>query len=168
MPQTGPGSASKSTGASASSAAASSGTVEPGVRRKYASIHEAVRVGDVEELERMVRDNASVNEVDQREKFTSLHWAAYVGALEVVFSPHILLFALHFFATIRIIRHFFTNKILENDTSFLLITHILGLAGIPESHIFNLPIVYALAVVARRRFQCCDTPGMDGCTHCGH
>lgn len=36
------------------------------------------------ELERMVKEGASLNEVDEKEKFTPLHWAAYLGALEAL------------------------------------------------------------------------------------
>ena len=43
-----------------------------------------MKAGDVEELEGMVKDGASVNELDDtRDKFTPMHWAAYRGALEV-------------------------------------------------------------------------------------
>ena len=47
------------------------------------SIHDAVRSGDVLELESMVKRGASINEVDARDKFTALHWASHCGALEV-------------------------------------------------------------------------------------
>ena len=54
------------------------------VEHKYESVHEAVRHGDVEELEAMVKDGASINEIDgTKDKFTPLHWACHVGALEV-------------------------------------------------------------------------------------
>ncbi len=51
---------------------------------KYSSIHDAVRNGDVRELEAMVKNGASVNEVDNtKDKFTPVHWACHRGALEV-------------------------------------------------------------------------------------
>ncbi len=51
---------------------------------KYSSIHDAVRNGDVRELEAMVKNGASVNEVDStKDKFTPVHWACHRGALEV-------------------------------------------------------------------------------------
>lgn len=46
------------------------------------SIHEAVRHGSIEQLTEMVKNGASVNEVDKTHKFTPTHWACYVGALE--------------------------------------------------------------------------------------
>ncbi|XP_064615076.1 ankyrin repeat domain-containing protein 42-like [Liolophura sinensis] len=46
------------------------------------SIHEAVRAGNVAELEMMVKNGASVNEVEDRDKFTPLHTACNVGSLE--------------------------------------------------------------------------------------
>ena len=55
-------------------------------RRQYrfSSIHEAVQNGDVQELEGMVRDGASVNEIDcTKDRFTPMHWACHRGALEV-------------------------------------------------------------------------------------
>ena len=52
---------------------------QPQLRTRYGSIHEAVKAGDTVELERMVKEGASVNEVDEKEKFTPLHWAAYIG-----------------------------------------------------------------------------------------
>lgn len=52
-------------------------------KTKHASIHEAVKNGDVEEIIAMVKAGASINEVDQENKFTPLHWAAHSGALEV-------------------------------------------------------------------------------------
>ena len=58
----------------------------PATRRQYkfSSIHEAVQNGDVGELEGMVRDGASVNEIDStKDRFTPMHWACHRGALEV-------------------------------------------------------------------------------------
>ena len=53
---------------------------------KYASIHDAVKNGDVKELEVMFKEGASLNEIDAtRHRFTPLHWACHVGALEVCF-----------------------------------------------------------------------------------
>ncbi|XP_077987625.1 ankyrin repeat domain-containing protein 42-like isoform X2 [Glandiceps talaboti] len=50
---------------------------------KYlASVHEAVRNGDVLELESMVKRGASINEVDAKDKFTPLHWACHAGSIE--------------------------------------------------------------------------------------
>uniref|UniRef100_A0A1I8H5C3 ANK_REP_REGION domain-containing protein n=1 Tax=Macrostomum lignano TaxID=282301 RepID=A0A1I8H5C3_9PLAT len=49
---------------------------------KYKTIHDAVRSGDVEQLEAMVKSGASINELDARDKFTPLHVAANVGAVE--------------------------------------------------------------------------------------
>lgn len=40
--------------------------------------------GDVEEIISMVKAGASINEVDEINKFTPLHWAAHHGALEVL------------------------------------------------------------------------------------
>lgn len=55
------------------------------VRKKkcFATIHEAVKTGDVEELAYMVKNGASINEVDREHKFTPLQWAAHTGSLEV-------------------------------------------------------------------------------------
>ncbi|KAH3879584.1 hypothetical protein DPMN_003489 [Dreissena polymorpha] len=52
-------------------------------QKKYANIHEAVNAGDVVALETMVKAGASINEVNERDKFTPLHCACNVGALEV-------------------------------------------------------------------------------------
>ena len=60
----------------------------PGHGRRFASTHEAVRNGDVEELEFMVKNGASLNEIDEKDKFTPLHWACHVGALEVGISKY--------------------------------------------------------------------------------
>ena len=48
------------------------------------SIHDAVKDGNVQLLEVMVKNGASVNENDTtKDHFTPLHWACYVGSLEV-------------------------------------------------------------------------------------
>nr|XP_006823618.1 PREDICTED: ankyrin repeat domain-containing protein 42-like [Saccoglossus kowalevskii] len=46
------------------------------------SVHDAVRNGDVLELESMVKRGASINEVDAKDKFTPLHWSCHSGSLE--------------------------------------------------------------------------------------
>uniref|UniRef100_A0A4W3JWB6 Ankyrin repeat domain 42 n=2 Tax=Callorhinchus milii TaxID=7868 RepID=A0A4W3JWB6_CALMI len=51
-------------------------------KKSFGSIHEAVKAGDVEELELMVKSGASINEVDPVHKFTPLQWAAHSGSLE--------------------------------------------------------------------------------------
>lgn len=52
---------------------------------KLSSIHDAVKLGVVEEVEYMVKEGASVNEVDKtKDRFTPLHWACEKGALEVL------------------------------------------------------------------------------------
>lgn len=56
-----------------------------GAKKKYTGIHGAVEVGDVLELEAMVKNGASINEVEEKDKFTPLHTAANSGALEVVY-----------------------------------------------------------------------------------
>ena len=54
------------------------------------SIHDAVKLGNVQVLEAMVKNGASVNELDTtKDHFTPLHWACHVGSLEV---RHCLLF----------------------------------------------------------------------------
>ena len=53
---------------------------------QYSSVHEAVKHGAVVEMQNMFQQGASLNEVDQKFKFTPLHWAAHHGALEVCFS----------------------------------------------------------------------------------
>jgi len=54
---------------------------------KYKTIHEAVKNADVESLAAMVKDGASVNELqDNKDRFTPVHWACYKGALEVCSS----------------------------------------------------------------------------------
>ncbi|XP_014774700.1 ankyrin repeat domain-containing protein 42 isoform X3 [Octopus bimaculoides] len=52
--------------------------------QKYSNIHEAVKAGDVNELTKMVKCGASVNEIRGRDKFTPLHTACNIGALEVL------------------------------------------------------------------------------------
>lgn len=48
------------------------------------TIHDAVKAADVKELEAMVKDGASVNELDaSKDHFTPVHWACYAGSLEV-------------------------------------------------------------------------------------
>lgn len=56
---------------------------------RYSNVHEAVCHGDVSELEAMVKDGASVNEIDDtRDRFTPMHWACHRGALEVFHTSH--------------------------------------------------------------------------------
>ncbi|CAL1542991.1 unnamed protein product [Lymnaea stagnalis] len=50
----------------------------------YQSIHDAVRKSDVLHLELMVKNGASANEVEPKDKFTPLHTACNAGALECV------------------------------------------------------------------------------------
>ena len=52
--------------------------------RRLSSIHEAVRFGDVTELQAMVQSGAGINDVDLKFKFTPLHWACNYGSLEVL------------------------------------------------------------------------------------
>ena len=54
-----------------------------GQKKKYTGIHGAVECGDVLELEAMVKNGASINEVEEKDKFTPLHTACNSGALEV-------------------------------------------------------------------------------------
>lgn len=54
--------------------------------QKLLSVHDAVRSGNVLELEAMVKRGGSLNELDAENKFTPLHWACHSGALEVKFS----------------------------------------------------------------------------------
>ena len=49
----------------------------------YKSIHDAVRNGDVIQVEFMVKNGAGINEVESDTKFTPMHCACYMGALEV-------------------------------------------------------------------------------------
>ena len=59
---------------------------------KYKSIHDAVKAGDVVELELRVKSGCSLNQIDSpKTRFTPLHWAAYVGSLEVRSSTTCLL-----------------------------------------------------------------------------
>lgn len=51
-------------------------------QKKYSGIHDAVAHGDLAALETMVKNGASINEVDERDKFTPLHSACNTGALE--------------------------------------------------------------------------------------
>ena len=47
-------------------------------------IHDAVKEGNVQTLEVMVKNGASINEHDTtKDHFTPLHWACHVGSLEV-------------------------------------------------------------------------------------
>ena len=50
---------------------------------RLASIHEAVRHGNVLELQGMVQRGAGINDPDAKFRFTPLHWAAHHGSLEV-------------------------------------------------------------------------------------
>ena len=52
--------------------------------RHLSSIHEAVRFGDVTELQAMVQSGAGINDLDSKFKFTPLHWACNYGSLEVL------------------------------------------------------------------------------------
>ncbi|XP_032075597.1 ankyrin repeat domain-containing protein 42 [Thamnophis elegans] len=49
---------------------------------KCKTIHEAVKTGNVKQLDEMVTFGVSINEVDPVYKFTPLHWAAHSGSLE--------------------------------------------------------------------------------------
>ena len=50
---------------------------------RYAGIHDTVKNGDTSELEAMVKDGASVNELENtKDRFTPMHWACHKGALE--------------------------------------------------------------------------------------
>ncbi|NXN28203.1 ANR42 protein, partial [Nycticryphes semicollaris] len=51
-------------------------------KQSYTSVHEAVKAGDVEQLASMIKNGASINEVDLVHKFTPLHCAAHSGSLE--------------------------------------------------------------------------------------
>ncbi|XP_062983457.1 ankyrin repeat domain-containing protein 42 [Elgaria multicarinata webbii] len=51
-------------------------------KKRYKSIHEAVRAGNVEELDKMVTFGISMNDADPVHHFTPLHWAAHSGSLE--------------------------------------------------------------------------------------
>lgn len=50
--------------------------------RGQQTIHDAVRACDMLQLEAMVKNGASINEVENRDKFTPVHTACNVGALE--------------------------------------------------------------------------------------
>jgi len=59
-------------------------------------IHDAVKVGNVQILEAMVKNGASINEHDTtKDHFTPLQWACHVGSLEVGYSLelHTIIFA---------------------------------------------------------------------------
>ncbi|KAG9332993.1 hypothetical protein JZ751_013948 [Albula glossodonta] len=47
-----------------------------------ATVHDAVRKGDVTELSAIVKNGANINEADKKYKFTPLHWASHAGSLE--------------------------------------------------------------------------------------
>ncbi|XP_070800140.1 ankyrin repeat domain-containing protein 42 [Pituophis catenifer annectens] len=49
---------------------------------KCKTIHEAVKTGNIKQLDEMVTFGVSINEVDPVYKFTPLHWAAHSGSLE--------------------------------------------------------------------------------------
>nr|XP_039250501.1 ankyrin repeat domain-containing protein 42-like [Styela clava] len=49
---------------------------------RYTSIHDAVMHGSIKQLEEMVKNGASVNEVEPKYKFTPVHCACYAGAVE--------------------------------------------------------------------------------------
>ncbi|XP_067890025.1 ankyrin repeat domain-containing protein 42-like isoform X3 [Heterodontus francisci] len=51
-------------------------------KKSFATIHGAVKASDVEELELMVKNGASINEVDPVHKFTPLQWAVHSDSLE--------------------------------------------------------------------------------------
>ncbi|XP_078401829.1 ankyrin repeat domain-containing protein 42-like isoform X2 [Cetorhinus maximus] len=51
-------------------------------KKLFARIHDAVKASDVEELELMVKNGASINEVDPIHKFTPLQWAVHSDSLE--------------------------------------------------------------------------------------
>jgi len=60
------------------------------------SIHDAVKAGNVQTLEAMVKNGASINEHDTtKDHFTPLQWACHVGSLEVEYSLvlHTIIFA---------------------------------------------------------------------------
>lgn len=62
---------------------------------RLANIHEAVRYGDVLELQSMVQRGAGINDLDAKFKFTPLHWAAHHGSLEVwIFSGVVMRYML--------------------------------------------------------------------------
>eukprot|EP00794_Sanderia_malayensis_P011110 gene11110-12280_t len=49
---------------------------------QYSSVHEAVKAGDVIEMQSMFQQGAGLNDIDDKFKFTPLHWAAHHGSLE--------------------------------------------------------------------------------------
>ncbi|XP_069747069.1 ankyrin repeat domain-containing protein 42-like isoform X3 [Narcine bancroftii] len=51
-------------------------------KKHFISVHDAVKAGDVVELELMVKSGACINEVDPIHKFTPLQWAAQSDSLE--------------------------------------------------------------------------------------
>lgn len=55
-------------------------------------MHEAVKNDDVVEMQSMIQQGAGLNDVDQKFKFTPLHWAAHQGALEVQSTAFIINF----------------------------------------------------------------------------
>lgn len=48
------------------------------------NVHEAVRYGNITELQAMIKGGAGINDVDGKYKFTPLHWACNYGSLEVI------------------------------------------------------------------------------------
>ncbi|XP_057302052.1 ankyrin repeat domain-containing protein 42-like [Hydractinia symbiolongicarpus] len=54
----------------------------PSEKKYFSNIHEAVKHGDVIELQRMIQQGADINGVDPKFKFSALHWAAHYGSLE--------------------------------------------------------------------------------------
>ncbi|XP_062908914.1 ankyrin repeat domain-containing protein 42-like isoform X1 [Mobula hypostoma] len=61
---------------------ADSGTALDARKKCFISIHDAVKAGNVAELELMVKNGAGINEVDPIHKFTPLQWAALSDSLE--------------------------------------------------------------------------------------
>ena len=51
---------------------------------RLSNVHEAVRFGDVTELQARVQSGAGINDTDSKFKFTPLHWACNYGSLEVL------------------------------------------------------------------------------------
>ena len=64
-------------------------TIDSKTKHNCKSINEAVRIGDVEQLEDFVKNGASINELDITTKMTPVHWACFTGALEVYFVDEI-------------------------------------------------------------------------------
>jgi ankyrin repeat protein len=77
------------------------------------TIHEAVRLNNVKELEAIVDRGANINDIDvhSHDKFTALHWAANSGSLEVCIT--------------RLI----TNTFMSHVTSSLLLSVCIGFFG---------------------------------------